>query len=1364
MSLLERFQAGSELDSVGEFTLDESKAREKMARFQLVTNEEFLMLVAQAAVAAQCSAMAITLAGSEVRLVATGALLDAESVRTIREFLFDSQSENVAYNLLAVAANAVEPSCQTPPLIAMVDEELHFEANLSSELRGLAATIKDRLAHLPCPLSLNGVRLATDPIGEEPRVELLEGGTSSITLIRYGVVVARQSKSLSLAFKAVAAANSLLLDASFSHVVEDDAYKAVLKALSCRANRELADFVCGQPVDGSVAMKLLPHFMADHPDPAGAALDAFPLFPLADRGGHISFADILAQVSERGQVMTAGRNYNLQLSVPVVRLDDQTTRQALQARLPARAFKNADSEYLAQAAAARNKSQWESSPRPTELPPGRYLCQAQVQGLTWEAAIGYLASPGGPGRVDVLYQGRLLANESLGDLPPGAAAVLNVRQGQVDPTWSRLDGREYRAICKELREKLRALFRQQTFSAPADLYPALRAYLLSELKSGKPPTVAKTAPLFPVLGQSTALTFGQVSALETVALGDPVTPFQRIPASALPVPLLEHSPERFQVLVSRLGAPRVIDFRDQQKRLRAIDREMANPKPATLGPGDYLIRRSLSLSPCAGEVGLLADQGSKLRVALMKHGVVFENLTVPGGRVLEAVAVVDVPHLELTPMWNGIARSTAYSKLLSDLSTEISKLEQELLAADLALQPELRIKLLRAYPQAKETYWEKPLLATTSYGTFATLSQLDAELDKHGHLLRGEPGIAVPGRIALISPSKEIVSFLNDGLNRPVTWAEASVALRAYQQALAFEEKSAVSRIALAGRYPVRLPLPSGRGEVVIQQTDIRLPGEVNCYVRGRFVCRKTGLIPSPFLAAVESEAFVLSSDFQDVSVPDSVKAMLHEICGQCMLQAAVHSDLILRNMAWEYFGKGNALSELKAKFQELVTLSKLDGEPVSLAAVASSKIQGYVGPKFSSAIPSQGLVLRLNAIEVERFSRYSGKSLNNVEALLLAQQRYRQQLESLPTQLPKKLYSKTFEDGPLKAILGVSMERRTVGLDAQGRPVGLLRQLHMPVQAIVHGAVADSRKGLEPIAELPSKSYTQLGRWADQLCLDWVKEKADDGQLIIHLLSLCTREIASRDDRPLSAMATILWDMPLFSRVDGTRVSGSALAAALTESKEPITVSAGTFRVPGSAIYLPEGSEELQILSGVLGKDSLRWYEAPPLVNAAEIGDSVKRLVSWGMAPLGKTWAAVSRLLERPKDKKEKKPAVKVRDPREVLIVQLKEDIRNLLGREHFRKSDELFKALDFGSWPLGPPIYRQRGGGPFRLNSLHAGVRWLLEKSGDERHKRAARMMLVVHWVGLVNVASTELTDTHEDEFLTNLAERLAQIFAQN
>jgi hypothetical protein len=1366
MSLLERFQAGSELDSHGEFSMDESKARQKMARFQLVNTEEFLMLVTQAAVAAGCSALDLTLGPAEVTVVAQGALLDHESLRSLDLFLFDSQPENVAYHLLAVAANAVEPSCVEPPVVAMTEDALRFTARLHHPLPHLESLLRDRLFHLPCPLSVNGETLVTDPLQGVARVTLLEQGPSIITLVRYGVVVSRKSRNCPIEHSAVAVADHLALDASFSHVVENDQFDRLMETVATMANQQLADRALAFEPEGPDREFLLAHFRADHPDPAGAALGECKFFPFADRSGHASYADICRQLKKAGKVLTATRRYNLQLRVPVLKIDDPHLDEALRFRMPVGAMQSAESEFALELTATRNKQAWESSHRPTELPPGQYLVQAMVSGTGWKAAIGFVSGPAGRSHVEVLYLDRLLASELLSDVPPGAAAVLNVQDSSlvsVDRSWTRLEGRGYRAIQKELAEHLRKLFRKLELDS-TQLTPELVDYLLIALSEKNPPPVARTAPLFPTLDGGEPLSLQDVMKLKTPAMGLPYSYSANIPVDqVLPAPILEFAPDRHRALVAQL--PSVTDVRSLQARLAILDAQMAKPRPAVLSTHDkWLVRRPFVHGTCLGEVGLTHGVGTTVWAEISWRGAVLEQESYPGGKVLAAKAVIEAPDLQPDAKLEGFVTDRSYKELCRALRATVMEMEKELLARPQPdLTAEILIKLVKAYPQAREHYWALPMFPTTTYGRLpASLQQLQEDLASHGHLLRGEQGLAVPGRIALVSPSRAVSAFLTEQLG-VFTWQDAALVLRRYQAAAEFEKRSVLERIVLAGSYHIRVDLSQGRGQVAIETSSPERAGEVLCYVRGRFVCRKRGVIPPPFVAAVESEAFVLDESFQDVTVPAQVQVMLQERCTECMLLAAENKSAELVRIAWEYFSHRDRSADERSRFTQVVTLTRFDGEEVRLDAIVSEKIQGYVGTRFQTTVTPQGLVLRLEPEQHGLLRAFLRRGLQNLESILQKEEAYQTALAALPTKLHESLYTRSFTGDGILATIGVTQRRMTIGLDSEGRPAGRLRELEMPVAVIVSGASPDLKSRPNALARLSSKNFSALDRWSEQVCLDWVKERADDHDLMLHLLRLTLREIGSRSTRPAAQMANLLWDLPLFARVDKTRVSGSALAATLSETG-PILVSAETFRVPGSAVYLPEGSEEASILRAVLGKDSLARYETPPLIKTDELASAVRRLVSWGFTPVSRTVSAINRWKEKDAEaarekliKKASKP-----DPRLELIAALKEDVCNLLGREHFRKSDNLFQALDYGSWPLGPPIYRPRGKSHFRLNAMHPGIRWLLAEAGDERHKRAARMMLLVHWVGMVNVASEELADVHEDRFLERLAEQMTRTFA--
>ena len=108
-----------------------------------------------------------------------------------------------------------------------------------------------------------------------------------------------------------------------------------------------------------------------------------------------------------------------------------------------------------------------------------------------------------------------------------------------------------------------------------------------------------------------------------------------------------------------------------------------------------------------------------------------------------------------------------------------------------------------------------------------------------------------------------------------------------------------------------------------------------------------------------------------------------------------------------------------------------------------------------------------------------------------------------------------------------------------------------------------------------------------------------------------------------------------------------------------------------------------------------------------------------------------------------------------------MKSEAKALLGNKTYYASDQYFKKTEIGSWILGPPVYMNEKG--CFLNSSHASVRWLINFDPDSNSKqyRVGRVLLLILWVGLVNVGSEELTDSQEHEFLQDLLEKMIQTF---
>ena len=1364
MSLKERFAAGSRFDSDGEFTLDESKAKEKMARFQLSSPTEFLMLVVQAAVASKCCEITVHQAQSELRVVAKGADLDPEAVKDKESFLFESDGETLPYHLLGVAANAVEPQCSQAPVVAMVDGDLHFEVQLNSALVGLRGLLLVRLPYLPCPLTLDGESLSTSDVSSD--IDLaLHDSESEIALVKFGVIVHRERRKFRVNCRAVVRADDLSVDASYSQVVKDRRYDQLIAGLEKQANQLLADRVKEQP-DSEPSGTWLTLMRELLPDPAGTALESAPLFPLADRAGEMSFREIMELVSRQGSVFVSRRRFNVQLETPCVLLFDPPVEDTIRKLLPSKSLQDAESQIQKQQLVEARRKAWESSPRPLELPPGETICRAIVEGRGWKAAIGVWRGQLGANRAEILYQGRLLSTAPLNNVPPGSTAVVDVTEGEVAPSWLGLEEKRLRTVLQGVQSEIAQLWRSQSHFEVSDLSPQGLESLLNDLYGTSPSEAAKNTPLFPTLDGKTLLSFRELEAMDEVRLGEPTELSPRTAQALGSAPILLYSPERLRALYSKLGRERVRDLRGRQEALARLDWAWANPSLPTVTDRDYLSKATFKHQDSHGEIALFAKAGGGTDVTLRFEGAIVETVRCEGARLLSFQAAVEAPQLTLAEDLTAFVEDDAYTALLSALAESVQELERRaFFHPDLAVMH--RFKLATLYDYSERELEETPLVPSPDQSETWTLRSLREELQTHGCLLTGKMGVEFPGRRVVLNERQVLDSVKN--LLGEVTWSSAEALLSQMRKSEQFQALPVARKIAVRGRYPLRTEVSEGRGEVVLAAVDASDAGMLYAYVDGRFVCTKERVLPSDFVAALEHPDFALSEDFQDVGIPDSVRALLQNACDQTMLEAA-GSNLKLRSRAWKYFASNSPSEQAKQAFLDGLQLELLDGRVVTFAQLLQLKVQGYVRPEFHYDGPRQGAVIRALASDIEYLGSLLGKRLAFQESFLQREMERQRALEHLPRSVASDLFSRDFEGGGGRGKLALSREGKLVGLNSEGEVMGVLRELRLPVIGLVWGAErsGQSKVGEEPQATLPRPLQLQVEQWSESLCLEWVKGLGDhplssgERALALALLRVLIREVSSKDDRASSTAATLLWDLPLFARVDRTLVSGSALAATLAESGQQLTVASSRFRSPGDALFLAQQGEERAILTSFFGKAGLREFEAPPLLDVEELARTAKSVVSWGVAPAVAGWKAWNKTMDYLSTLGRKEEGEKVRDPREVLLVQLREDIRSLVGRKQYQESDGLFQNLDFGRWPLGPPIYKPRKLNQYRLNSLHPAVRWLLSREASASDRRAVRMLLVVHWVGLVNERSESLSDSHEDAFLDLLVERMAQTFS--
>lgn len=1378
MSLLDRFREGSKYDSEGRFTLDEGRAKKKMARYQLTRLEEYLLLAVQAVVAAGTTSIQIDIEvqnnQQRVQLRANNTGLETDKLNRLEDFLFARSKEATPYYLLGVAVNAIEPSClEEPNLVVNKKGELEFGTVLKRVFRNLESMLKKALRHCPASVIINGHSLDTDPLNSGPRQELRFDGTSSLTAVRYGVVIETKLLTNTPNYQAIVEEPKFSLDASFSHIVEDQVYEKLCRQLKKSANQMLTEMAHNFSGDSLEQKRLLNYLTKKLEQPARTALRNCDLFPLADSDKFCSLEDLETQYRQTEKVLFSDRSLNVGMRLLVVHRNSAWIREALNELYPLRALENAEAAYRRQLEAQRNKERWEKSERPTELAPGNYLITRQISGTGWQAEYGFSGSPG-PSALDILYKGRLLCTESFKEtLPPGAQAVLNFDEVEIDEMWTRATGRRYRSVLNTLISKLKDLFCLQAPLPQDKLYPELKRYLFTLLNQSKtPPRVARETSLFMAAGVPEVYSLKELQEWPVVLVGD----YLRFNSELLidqfaNDTVIQYTPSILQVLKKRLGKS-CIDYRETQAHLRRIERELRDPKPAKLEGRSEMMREDFTFKNVEGEIALLPDAGTRCSVTLLYEGVEIETLNKKMTKVLRAEVILTSPNFAPNKAWSEVKDSAFVKCVLAEVKTRLQKLEESFVSNELAAKWSYRIELLSVYPDAVKDHMQTPLFRDHKGLLRYSVSDVQEELAKRGHLLEGGRHLAA-GDVVIFRefPASEM-KFLRQVLGKvEVADAEKVIKTEMAQEAFWAREPQ---EVLLPAKPTLTLEAEVGSGVLGMYQHPDQSSGSLICYYRGREVTTKYDVLPSHWVGAVDSESFVLNDSCNNCKVS---KEDLKILKGQCMLEMVkllVHKDKQLLTLAKRFYVQYQPSGQVLKRICEASFLPEYSGEFVSpFDFDLTKKTWAYVGADFKAKVPTKRPILVLNTLEQSLLKALSNvPRLRNVEKDLLALKEKLDYLRTLPKELPKNLYSDKFEAGGLKAHIGMANESQIICLGPDGEAQGLVPNYRgLPVQAIVHGAtLVKGGYATRPECELTGQARGLFKEWVLQLYLRWCQQvchefpSREDRAQALELLDRIKRELGSHQNHPLAAMANILWDLPLFRRSDRTYVSGSSIMAQATDSEEPVLVSDSRRGAPADCLIFELKSVEFNILVSVLGKKGIAWYERPPLIDTEQLKGSLRKAVGWGLSPFAAVSQAITKFAMERAARAEELKATSPEALEKKFLRKIRSDLGNLLGRKGVRRAHELFERPEMGSWIFGPPLYRSKSDGRYRFNRQNANIRWLVHEAECERAQRVARYLLIVHWVAEVNVLSEELTDEHEDEFLLSLTERMAQTFGND
>ena len=1399
MSLLERFREDSDFSADGNFTIDRARAQVKMSRYQLAQLDDFVLLTVQALVAAGSSAIDLKTepngeCGLSVTIRGEGVTLDEKRLANVEDEIFGQSTGSASYRLLAVVLNAVAPFCEQAPKMELQEDSFLLVARLKLSLPGLLGEIENRVLFCQCPVTLNGRPLLQRDIEEEP-FQVLRERESRVGLVSYGVLVETKLVDAAPGYQGFVMRNDFLLDASCSHVVENEVlFEAIVEAEE-KARESLAAICAKQHLEDEEASLVLRWLPAAKGKTGLISLWRARVFPPAFASERLDGLTLLRNKTTRGRVLYSTEPIPLDLDEPVVLAADLEVWSCLQSLFEREGVLRHAKPYVeSKLRTIHNKAEWEKRDRPTRLPPGGYIVKKAFRGEHWQGVVGLSGPPGGSSVVDILYQGRLLFSETLtGSYPPGIQAVINFDRAQVDAEWSRLEGADFVQGWSELELAIGEVF-EGLGPIPSDqLYPGMRRYLLDCLtrRFQDIPAPALQTPLFELANGGGMVSAEELRRHRKVYQGPSYEPLSgNFPQELFLQPCVIPGQDTSAALASLLGGK--FDTQSLSREFyRRIDEQLLSPaKPVLKGDG-YLLRRSLDLGEVVGEIALTGSEQEGASLDCYYRGVLVQEgrgLRAPT-RVLGGVAAIESALWKPRANWREIALDQGYDETMRLLEEQFRELEIRSIASE-SLSSGVRIKLLLAYPQEISAHRDLPLLVSSDGRRTLTLNEVQRALDRDGAIFVDDSGHWSGERVALAPPTPVERSLLKLVFGSELKLESVQAQLEKEERKRSFLAQQAVASPRLPDSYLFECRVKSREGVLGFGRRGPGETGQIVCYVEGRQAVVKSDCLPQGFTAALEFEKQDLFSDYSDVVI---MPTELDGLVSQCF-------ELLLDGLESAGSQEGElALSALvslsswpgfpKVALGESSFLENHDGQrfsPRRILELCPFQVK-FVPPDFELPVVSEGIVLRHSREVLERLFSHvleEYRLLQDVQEAMALEHRRRIYLQGVEAAIPPELPGDLeMVEAGLRARLRVSDRSLLVGQEAGGEVLGYLQWTGFPVEGVVRG-LKPSRFELEnerPMARLDAESYRAFTGFVETCYLEWCKEKskgslsADDRRRALSILYHSARMLSSAPACTVSRIAHLLWNTPLFLRGDGTWISGAALATELEDSEANIGVAPSMHGCPPGAVVAAEGFTEYSILANVFGEQRLLRVprladyiaEAVPAVEAKDpapeldTSESPESIPDQFSSEVGETWSLnpwklVSSKFQAWKDKRESDPA---RLAEQQLLRELHSDLTNLLRPGQFDSAAEHFSSLDFGAWPLGPAFYRSLGGGQYRLNRLNSGVRWLINTEAEERSRHIGRLILLVHLVGEVNIVSDPFIDAFEDSFLLQLVGKLEQ-----
>lgn len=304
---------------------------------------------------------------------------------------------------------------------------------------------------------------------------------------------------------------------------------------------------------------------------------------------------------------------------------------------------------------------------------GEELTRTPGTGLA--LALGQTADA--PSALTLVRLGVVVSERELGALVPFTAVVwedglrLNASHSDV------VEDEVYQAVLRACREEAerQLLERARDFRGE----PSARTFLLALAPAFASRDEFLSCELFPLVGGGFA--GGRALEEQSRSLGGSVPvahkAFDFQPEGLKVVQLGDD--DVGEALKAMFGAKRLKNVEDRLLREFQAGANRArwetSPRPATLPPGSWLVRRPIDFPECRGEIGLDLVQGQKATVHVLYRGKLLATRALSGQPSF--TAVLDFPELEVDDTWSGPA-DPRFDRAVSRLGQELPSLYQAL--------------------------------------------------------------------------------------------------------------------------------------------------------------------------------------------------------------------------------------------------------------------------------------------------------------------------------------------------------------------------------------------------------------------------------------------------------------------------------------------------------------------------------------------------------------------------------------------------------------------------------------------------------------------------------------------------------------